>query len=640
MARRPRRRSSCRSRSTSSCQQSADSRSRMLDAAPPRRSRDQAERRAIGRSRRAAPSRASVRARCRPSPRRRARPSRPAAACSRSSVWRRGRAARSGVDQAACTGSAPGAASPRRAPGSGRARTGCRRRGSAGGRGCGGCATSSLVGSSVTALDRLVATAPRRRPMRRPRPWRSARASGRSEMRQKPPGMTFQPSGVAAAKTRSTKGRGSRRPVAPDRHGREPHDLLPDEVDGRVARSPRSSAVALLGATGPAEHAAAGRRSPARGAAEGRRDRHARRARRATMSRSAGWPHHQVAMLGSVRSSPSRRAAERRQEAEQRARFEHARARHVGDRPRRRARIASSRPGTPRREAAVQLQRVDEVGVDPPPDHVGALQAGDGAHIDARRRAPRGRRPRPAGSRDSGRDGLLEIGLAERARRQQADARLARARPRRPGRRGSRWKKGASRCDVHARCSRSGKARRQHQPVLQRVARARRRLRAVVQHPPAPVRARGRDRRRRAAGSARRAASTPRIGRRKSGLPVDARRPAARRRDQTRRRRRCRAAAPRSGRRAGRRRRRSCAHSSSPISSGRGLSGQVRSLLLAVDAVGDAGVADVPVGEREAARRLVLRRRRPSRLEQAAASAAAAGRPASISSSGTPGSGR
>jgi len=40
----------------------------------------------------------------------------------------------------------------------------------------------------------------------------TARASRSSEMRQKPPGITFQPSGVAAANTRSVTGCGSSRP--------------------------------------------------------------------------------------------------------------------------------------------------------------------------------------------------------------------------------------------------------------------------------------------------------------------------------------------------------------------------------------------------------------------------------------------
>ena len=32
--------------------------------------------------------------------------------------------------------------------------------------------------------------------------------------------------------------------------------------------------------------------------------------------------------------------------------------------------------------AAVELQRIGEIGIDAPPDHVGAFQSGDGAHMD------------------------------------------------------------------------------------------------------------------------------------------------------------------------------------------------------------------------------------------------------------------
>ena len=74
---------------------------------------------------------------------------------------------------------------------------------------------------------------------------------------------------------------------------------------------------------------------------------------------------------------------------------------------------------------AVELQRIDEVGVDAAQDDVGALEARDGAHIDAavahdqvvaldQQEAEIARQVR-----------LLEIGLAEGPGRQQADARIA-----------------------------------------------------------------------------------------------------------------------------------------------------------------------------------------------------------------------
>ncbi len=69
----------------------------------------------------------------------------------------------------------------------------------------------SGVGSRVTCstgASAVTQTSLERTPLRR----LTARASGSSEIRQKPPGITFQPSGVAAAKTRSVIGCGSSRP--------------------------------------------------------------------------------------------------------------------------------------------------------------------------------------------------------------------------------------------------------------------------------------------------------------------------------------------------------------------------------------------------------------------------------------------
>ncbi|MGY3460293.1 hypothetical protein ACVWW5_005743 [Bradyrhizobium sp. LM3.4] len=80
---------------------------------------------------------------------------------------------------------------------------------------------------------------------------------------------------------------------------------------------------------------------------------------------------------------------------------------------------------------------------------------------------------------------VLEIGLAEAARRQHADPRLVAI--------GARTKTISKRLeerrdarDVH-RLVEIGEGAREHQAVLQRIARARRRLRAVAEHPPAAV---------------------------------------------------------------------------------------------------------------------------------------------------------
>ena len=81
--------------------------------------------------------------------------------------------------------------------------------------------------------------------------------------------------------------------------------------------------------------------------------------------------------------------------------------------------------------------------------------------------------------------GVLEIGFAEGARRQQSDPRLVAV--------GAGAQAVAERLeerrhalDIH-RLVEIGKGARQHQAIFQRIAGARRRLGAVVQHPPAPV---------------------------------------------------------------------------------------------------------------------------------------------------------
>ena len=71
--------------------------------------------------------------------------------------------------------------------------------------------TVSIAGSRLaveTALSETTQTSAALAPS----PIDTARASSWSAIRQKPPGMMIQPSGVAAAKTRSTKGRGVIRP--------------------------------------------------------------------------------------------------------------------------------------------------------------------------------------------------------------------------------------------------------------------------------------------------------------------------------------------------------------------------------------------------------------------------------------------
>ena len=193
---------------------------------------------------------------------------------------------------------------------------------------------------------------------------------------------------------------------------------------------------------------------------------------------------------------------------------------------------------------------------------------------------------------------LLEIGLAERAGRQQADARIARARRSPPGP-----------CAAHRRTA----------PAARRSWRCRgwdRRARGPAGSP-------ARSRRRTGPACGRPAPTSDRPGRGQVG-GVELQVASARRRHAAQRPHEVGAAgqdgggqrsfghqravavdvpaaALPSGWRAASRRRRCCAHSLRPRISGSGLSGQAPLVLLAIDAVGDAGVADVPRGQGEAA---------------------------------------
>ena len=176
--------------------------------------------------------------------------------------------------------------------------------------------------------------------------------------------------------------------------------------------------------------------------------------------------------------------AQARQEPEQRPRFQYAGARHVGDDD---AVLAQhvDQAGHAEMRGRIELQRIEKIGIDPAQQHVEPLQPRDGADIDAvaadgeivaldQQEAEIARQRR-----------VFEIGLAEGAWRQQPDPRLVAI--------GA----GAQRIpecleerrhalDIH-RLVEVGKGARQHQAIFQRVARTRRRLRAVVQHPPAPI---------------------------------------------------------------------------------------------------------------------------------------------------------
>ena len=138
--------------------------------------------------------------------------------------------------------------------------------------------------------------------------------------------------------------------VLPARRRRQPHDVLADEIDAARRRSRARSAARSASASSPPttprrRSEAAARLSPKAPAIE------ISSSAASTRSRSPGWPHHQVAMLGILQFLAEQPPREPRQE--RRA------ARAIRCRPEPGmfstatppARIASIRPGTPMREA-------------------------------------------------------------------------------------------------------------------------------------------------------------------------------------------------------------------------------------------------------------------------------------------------
>ena len=83
--------------------------------------------------------------------------------------------------------------------------------------------------------------------------------------------------------------------------------------------------------------------------------------------------------------------------------------------------------------------------------------------------------------------GVLEVGLVVRPGREQHDARPAGRRRELDQRVAERLEEAGEPLDVEV-AERLGQDARHHDPVLERIARARRRLRAVADHPPLPVR--------------------------------------------------------------------------------------------------------------------------------------------------------
>ena len=135
----------------------------------------------------------------------------------------------------------------------------------------------------------------------------------------------------------------------------------------------------------------------------------------------------------------------------------------------------------------VELERIGEIAVDAAPDHVRPLQPGNGAHVDfaiAHRKVAAFDEQK---AEIAGEIGLLEIGFVERTRRQQADARIRSLRHRHEAQTESLEERREP-LDIHVAVKRR-KSARQDQAIGQRIAGARWRLGAIAENPPAPVRA-------------------------------------------------------------------------------------------------------------------------------------------------------
>ena len=182
---------------------------------------------------------------------------------------------------------------------------------------------------------------------RAPSPIEMARTSGRSDVRQKPPGITRMPSGVAAAKTRRTNGAGERRSSFSTGMVESRTFSWPTKSAGRSRRlwirSSRSAGVMsatirdcdrMLSPPGALKAGAMARSSR----------------RISTRACSAGWPHHQVATWGMGRSSPSN-SWQRRGRKPIRARDSSTPEPGMLSTVTPPARMASSMPGVPSREA-------------------------------------------------------------------------------------------------------------------------------------------------------------------------------------------------------------------------------------------------------------------------------------------------
>jgi len=265
------------------------------------------------------------------------------------------------------------------------------------------------------------------------------------------------------------------------RRGREHHRLLADQP-GAVGLQPGVERLAGLGPDLAAEHGGVVslERQPGR---ERRADHHpvAVGSDVGALGRLAAPPRGDV---GQDQRLAEQGAGDPRHEGEQRPGLEHARAEGVdqGDRalPQRADQARGAEP-----RAGVELERIGEGGVQPPPEHADRSEAGDGADhdpavLDGQVLAFEQHEAEVAGD-----VGVLEVGVVERAGREDGDTGVALVREAL-----QRVAKGAEEAgeavDVVLGVE-VGVDARGRDPVLQCEAGARGRLGAVAEHPPGAV---------------------------------------------------------------------------------------------------------------------------------------------------------
>ncbi|ACL60216.1 hypothetical protein Mnod_5371 [Methylobacterium nodulans ORS 2060] len=298
-------------------------------------------------------------------------------------------------------------------------------------------------------------------------------------MRQNPPGITAQPPGVAAAKTRRTKGAGHQAGPIPDRRRRELDRLLRHEVARAVAQGAEEAGG--LGRVAQAEGAGGeGALGRGGGGAQGQRldIRQHLRPLGGVAAPPRGEPRQAQRLAEQV-------LGETRQVGGEPAALDEARSRHVarhaGAGPQGLHQAGDAEPGI-----RVEGERIDEVAVDPAPEHVGALEARHRAHVEAPILHQEVVALDQREAEIAGEDRLLDIGVAVGARGEEADARLAPLRGCREPVPEVLEEEGEP-LDIEGFVQlRQGAG--EHHAVLQRIAHARRGLRAVGEHPPAPVR--------------------------------------------------------------------------------------------------------------------------------------------------------